>query len=61
MRAVTPCMPMVPPLLPTLSQMSKRMQTAIFGILYTMAKEKFDSSARLAILKVILDFIQVLH
>jgi hypothetical protein len=33
-------------------------QTALFGVLYTMAKEKFDSSSRLAVLKIILDFIQ---
>lgn len=34
------------------------MQAGLFGVLYTLAKEKFDSSKRWAIARLVLDFIQ---
>lgn len=34
-------------------------QAGIFGVLYTLAKEKYDSSKKFAVAKLVLDFVQV--
>jgi hypothetical protein len=41
-----------------LLEQNQSMQAGLFGVLYTLAKEKFDSSKRWAIARLVLDFIQ---
>jgi len=35
------------------------LMTALFGVLYTLAKEKINDSARIAILNILIDFILI--
>lgn len=39
-------------------EQNQNFQSAVFGVLYTLAKEKYDTSKRFAVAKLVLDFIQ---
>jgi hypothetical protein len=41
-----------------LLEQNQSMQAGLYGVLYTLAKEKYDSSRRWAFVRLVLDFIQ---
>lgn len=38
---------------------NQSIEAGVFGVLYTLAKEKYDTSKKYAVIKLVLDFVQV--